>query len=274
MIAPLAYGLLASGVALAARPLCLGSRTTGAAMLAAGTLMIASPALADETLLASDNSEVACMISRSGLTRVSLLDDRFASVSKLTTGNEIDDFTIVHEPTRGDIYIAVPEGFTKDVVSFFGTTARGFVYKFACRLGGDRAHQVFVENRDIIREKPAELARARAPKETAASLIQAMYHARAMDGFEIRQAPMRPVMVGKLRVQMITEYRGLSLVGRVLRIENTGMGPVVLDEQTIAPDNAVAVSVTRNELARSEVTTAYIVTPSGQNAASVAGGRP
>lgn len=98
MITPLAIGLFASGVAFAARPLWLGSRTIRASLLAAGALMIATPAFADETLLASDNSEVACTISKFGLTRVSLKDDRFASVSKLTTGNESDDFTVVNEP--------------------------------------------------------------------------------------------------------------------------------------------------------------------------------
>ena len=65
----------------------------------------------------------SCTVSKSGLTRVSLKDDRFASVSKLTTGVESDDFTVVNEPTRGDIYLSVPEGFSRQRVSFFGTTS-------------------------------------------------------------------------------------------------------------------------------------------------------
>ena len=266
--------LIAGGSMLAAWPMSPGARTIGAGLLALGALVLSVPAYADETLLASDNSEVACTISKAGLTRVSLKDDRFASVSKLTTGNEIDDFTVVNEPTRGDIYISVPEGFTREEVSFFGTTAKGYVYKFACRLEGERAHQVFVENRDILSDQPAELARAVSLHETSASLVQAMYQSQAIDGFEIRQPEMNAVMVGELRVQMITEYRGLNLVGRVLRIENGGKKPVMLNEQTIAPSNAVAVSVAKTDLAAGEVTTAYIVTPSGQIAASTVGGRP
>jgi conjugal transfer pilus assembly protein TraK len=102
---------------------------TGAALL-----LVCGPAVAaDETLLAVDNGEVTCSVSATGLTRVSLKDDRFASVSKLTTGVETEDFTVVNEPTRGDIYISLPEGYAKPGVSFFGTTAKGFVYKFACR---------------------------------------------------------------------------------------------------------------------------------------------
>ena len=269
----LAWGCLASGAGLASRPLCIGSRAIGAALIAIGALALATPALADETLLASDNSEVACTISKSGLTRVSLKDDRFASVSKLTTGIETDDFTVVNEPTRGDIYISVPDGFVRGEVSFFGTTAKGFVYKFACRLEGTRAQQVFVENKEILGEQPAELARASSTQETSAALVQAMYQSQAIDGFEIRQPALSAVMVGDLKVQMITEYRGLALAGRVLRIENTGKKPVTLDEQTLAPPSAVAVSVANPDLAAGAVTTAYIVTPSGQ-IASAMGARP
>lgn len=270
----LALGCFASGVGLASRPLCIGSRALGGGLIAMAALALATPALADETLLASDNSEVACTISKSGLTRVSLKDDRFASVSKLTTGIESDDFTVVNEPTRGDIYISVPDGFSRTEVSFFGTTAKGFVYKFACRLGGDKAQQVFVENREILGEQPAELARAASPQETSAALVQAMYQSQAIDGFDIRQPTLDPVMVGDLKVQMVTEYRGLSLAGRVLRIENTGRKPITLDEQVLAPSNAVAVSVANPQLASGAVTTAYIVTPMGQIAASDMGARP
>lgn len=274
MTASFAWALIAGGVMLAGRSFSASGRTLGAGLIVTGVAGMSTPVLADETLLASDNSEVACTISKAGLTRISLKDDRFASVSKLTTGIEIDDFTVVNEPTRGDIYISVPDGFSKDEVSFFGTTAKGFVYKFACRLEGERAHQVFVENRDILSEQPAELARAASVQETSASLVQAMYQSQAMDGFEIRQPAMSAVMVGDLRVQMITEYLGLNFVGRVLRIENTGKQPLTLDEQTIASGNAVAVSVAKTDLASGEVTTAYIVTPSGKIAASTVGGRP
>lgn len=275
MTAALAIGCLAGGTVLASR-LCHLSRMLGVGLIGVGALVLASPAVADETLLASDNSEVACTISRSGLTRVSLKDDRFASVSKLSTGIETDDFTVVNEPTRGDIYISVPEGFVRPEVSFFGTTAKGYVYKFACRIDGDRAQQVFVENRDILGEQPAELARTASSQETAASLVQAMYSSQSIDGFEIRQPVTDAVMVGDLKVRMLTEYRGLNLAGRVLRIENRGRGPVTLDERVLAPSNAVAVSVANPDIAPGEVTTAYIVTPSGQitSTRTFAGARP
>src|SRR3546814_5034234 len=81
-----------------------------------------------------DNSRVACVASEKDLTRISLIGDEFASVSKVQPTNPLDDFSVVNEPTRGDIYLSVPEGFRLKVLSFFGTTKKGYVYKFGCRI--------------------------------------------------------------------------------------------------------------------------------------------
>lgn len=256
--------LLAGGTALASRPLCALLRGAGAGLILAAAMMLATPALAaDETLMAADNGEVACMVSGKGLTRISLKDDRFASISKMTTGIESEDFTVVNEPTRGDIYISVPDSYARQTVSFFGTTGKGFVYKFACRTGADEAHQIFVHNRDIMAEAPAEIARRASPEDTSVALVQAMYAQASLDGFEVRQPLLEPVFVGALKVQMISEYRGLDMAGRVLRIENTSRRDVTLDERVIAPTNAVAVSVANPDLKAGAITTAYIVLPTG-----------
>src|SRR3546814_8613399 len=62
-----------------------------------------------------------------------LVEDEFASVSKISTGNPADDFSVVNEPVRGDIYLSVPDGFARPALSFFATSKRGYVYKFVCR---------------------------------------------------------------------------------------------------------------------------------------------
>ena len=259
----LAYGLLAGGAVMSSR-LCHLSRGAGFVLAGAGALLLAVPAIAaDETLMASDNSEVTCTVSLKGLTRISLKDDRFASISKMTTGIESEDFTVVNEPTRGDVYLSVPDGYSRSDVSFFGTTAKGYVYKFACRVGGDAAHQVFVHNRDILGQQPVELARRASPQDAAITLVQAMYAGSSLDGFEVRQPWRDPVHVGDLKVQMIAEYRGLDLNGRVLRIENKGRFPTALDEKRIAPANAVAVSLGSPNLKPGEATTAYVVLATG-----------
>lgn len=259
-MSPVVFGLFGVGAAFTARPLCHLSRLVGAALIGAGMLLVAAPAFAqDETLIARDNSEVACTVSLKGLTRVSLKNDRFASVSKLTRGLESDDFTVVNEPTRGDIYISLPDGYTRGGISFFGTTSKGYVYKFACRAAGEDAHQVFVENRELLAD-PTPLAPA-APADTAIALVQAMYASRVMDGFELHQVDLRPVAIGDLRVRMIAEYRGSDLSGRVLHIENAGKRQVSLDDRVIAPANAVAVSVAQPLLMPGQATSAFVVLP-------------
>jgi conjugal transfer pilus assembly protein TraK len=262
-MSPIVLGLVGLGAVFAARPLCHASRFSGATMIGAGLFLAATPALArDETLLARDNSEVSCTVSKVGLTRISLKNDRFVSLSKMTRGVETDDFTVVHEPTRGDIYLSLPDSYGRPDVSFFGTSAKGFVYKFACRVAGDGAHQVFVENRDLVAAANAT-AGPSSRSEASIALIQAMYDGRAPDGFEFRQPDLGPVHVGRLKVRRIAEYRGSELSGRTLRIENDGSDEVALDETVIAPSNAVAVSFAQTRLKPGQATTAYIVLAEG-----------
>ncbi|MCB8835354.1 type-F conjugative transfer system secretin TraK, partial [Escherichia coli] len=169
------------------------------------------------------------------LTRISLVQDEFASVSKINTGNPSDDFSVVNEPVRGDIYLSVPDGYSRPVLSFFATSKRGYVYKFACRIAGNEAAQVFLSNPAIEKAEAADeapMGRAAAsttsPQEGAIQLIQAMYANKVGDGYEMKQRAIRPVHVGDLKVQMIAEYRGSDLTGHVLRIENTGTTETVL----------------------------------------------
>lgn len=263
MIAIYAIGSAAAGTLLLSRLTCLLSRLLGACLFALALLLFAQPAWADQTIMAADSAQVDCQASAKDLTRISLVEDQFASVSKISTGNPQDDFTVVNEPVRGDIYISVPEGFGKTALSFFGTTKRGYVYKFVCRISGDQAAQVFVSNPVIAQEKAAEAAprtAAAGPEDAAVELVQAMYSNRVADGFEMRQRTLNPVLVGQLKVQLIAEYRGQDLTGKVLRIENTGAAAAELSERTVAPASALAVSIAEPKLEPGKVTTAYLVT--------------
>lgn len=241
-----------------------GTKWLGCAMFAASVAALASPAYADQTLMASDNSRIDCIASSRDLTRISLVGDEIASVSKLQTGNPSEDFTVVNEPVRGDIYVSVPDGFTPKSLSFFATSKKGYVYKFACRLEGAEAQQVFVANPAIASDKPGGTDLAAVPataEEQAVKLVQAMYSSSIPSGYRMRQPVRMPVRVGDLKVQEIAEYRGAELTGQVLRIENRGGKPLVLGDNLIAPTNAVAVTIAEPTLAPGAITTAYIVMP-------------
>jgi len=244
-----AIGSAATGAVFLSRYYCYLSRIIGASLVALSFFLIAEPASAKD------------------LTRISLVEDEFASVSKISTGNPADDFSVVNEPVRGDIYLSVPEGFGRQALSFFATSKRGYVYKFVCRVAGEQAVQVFISNPAIAKDKAGDTApqvAAADPQETVVELVQAMYSNSVIDGYEMRQRAFRPVYVGTLKVQMIAEYRGSDLTGRVLRIENRGPASVTLSEATVAPPSAVAVSIAEPKLDPGKVTTAYLVSQNGR----------
>ncbi|KPH67028.1 MULTISPECIES: type-F conjugative transfer system secretin TraK [unclassified Novosphingobium] len=266
---PYAIGACAIGAVLASRCSCLVSRTLGALLVGTAAVVLAAPAHAtgDQTLMASDGSQVDCNASARDLTRISLVEDEFAAVSKISTGNPTDDFSVVNEPVRGDIYLSVPDGFARPALSFFATSKRGYVYKFVCRIAGDQAVQVFIANPAIAKADAAQAVPSGpqqvSSQDQAIALVQAMYANRIVDGYETRQRALRPVYVGDLKVQMVAEYRGSEMTGRVLRIENKGTQDAALTEASVAPASALAVSIAEPRLAPGKVTTAYLVTRSG-----------
>lgn len=269
MMSVYAIGSAATGAVFLSRYYCMLSRMIGVALVAVSFMLIASPAWADQTIMASDGSQVDCAASAKDLTRISLVEDEFASVSKISTGNPQDDFSVVNEPVRGDIYLSVPEGFGRQVLSFFATSKRGYVYKIVCRIAADQAVQVFISNPAIAKDKSEENGRPQTaavanPQEAAVELVQAMYSNSVADGYEMRQRALRPVYVGNLKVQMIAEYRGSDLTGRVLRIENKGTAPLTLSEAMVAPASTLAVSIAEPKLDPGKVTTAYLVSQTGR----------
>lgn len=221
-------------------------------------------AQADQSIPAADNGTVACTASAKDLTRISLAGDQFASVSKISTGNPSEDFKVVNEPVRGDIYISVPDGFTKPNLSFFGTTRKGFVYKFLCQVRGDDAEQVFVTNTAIIAEKARDWEVRSSPEDAAVRLAQAMYRSEPIDGFEMQQTVLEPVLVGKLEVQQVGEYRGADLKGLILKVRNTGREPLALDENLLAARGSVAFMTPVSELAPGQASAVYLIQSNGQ----------
>lgn len=259
-------GCAATGAVFLGRIQCIASRACGTGLLVAAMLVMAPSAWADQTIMASDSAQVDCIASARDLTRISLVEDAFASVSKISTGDPQDDFSVVNEPVRGDIYLSVPDGFGRGALSFFGTSKRGYVYKFVCRINGDQALQIFVSNPAIATDKAAENGPPEklGTQDAAVELVQAMYSNTLANGYEMRQRALRPVYVGTLKVQMIAEYQGVELTGKVLRIENKGDQSVELTEATIAPGSALAISIVERKLAPGKVTTAYLVSRNGR----------
>lgn len=73
----------AAGAMLAMRAEDRGVQLLGAAAIAAVLLVSAAPAHADQSLTVADNASVECVASQTDATRISLVGDAFASVSKM-----------------------------------------------------------------------------------------------------------------------------------------------------------------------------------------------
>lgn len=241
----------------------LGYRMLGLGIITSSIIWLATPARADQTLMVADNSAVNCKASAKDLTRISLVGDEFASVSKISTGNELEDFGVVNEPVRGDIYLSVPEGFRAKSLSFFATTKKGFVYKFSCPVEGEEAQQVFLTNASIAQQKAADWEGQSDPEDSTVRLVQAMYDNSIINGYAVKQLVLTPVVRGALKVQLLSEYRGFDLVGKSLRIENVSSKPLTLTESQIDPRSPLAVSIVEPNLQPGQVTTAYVVTRQG-----------
>ena len=242
----------------------------GLVLVGAG-LVAAAPAYADQTLMVADNGTVHCEASAKDLTRISLKDDQFASVSKVQAASPSDDFQVVNEPLRGDIYLSVASGFTRSTISFFGTTRKGFVYKFICAVSGSDARQVFIANADVEHPRPVgeQWPAGLSAQDMSARLIPAMYSQKPVEGFDITWRALVPVNIDGLSVQMVGQYGGPSYTGKLLKITNHGAKPALLAEDRVAPADAIAVSITNARLAPGEETTVFVV----QRTAD-AGGQP
>lgn len=232
------------------------------ALLALGS---APAQAADQFKQAADGAGIECSVSARELTRFALINDQFASVSKISTGTPYNDFAVTNEPLRGDIYVSVPETYAARSISFFATTKKGYVYKVACRVEPIEAAQVFITNPAIATSQAANWE-SETPLDTSAiRLVQAMANDRAIEGYEVRQSTDLPARVGDLEVQLLSHYRGASLAGKVIRITNRGRKSITLAERDLAPRDTLAVSIVNPALDPGSSTAAFVVGANGES---------
>ena len=261
-----AYQLRAACVGAGIASFALGStrrfdlalRPLGAVLIGMGLALAATPALADQYKQAADSVGIDCTLSRHELTRIALIGDSFASVSKISSGTPYNDFAVTHEPVRGDIYLSVPDAYGPSRVSFFATSKHGYVYKFGCALADLPAEQVFITNPALAKSDAADWESETPIDASAVRLIQAMANQATLPGYEIRQSASVPVRAGDLEIQLIAEYRGSALSGKTIRLVNRTAKPLALKASDIAPKAALAVSLGADTLAPHATTTALI----------------
>ena len=235
------------------------SAWTGA-VLATAMMAAATPAHADQFIEAADGSAIDCVLARGALTRIALIEDGFANVSKMASGYPYNDFEVTHEPVRGDIYVSVPVQYASHRVSFFATSTAGHVYKFTCRVEGDEAGQLFVTNPALAKATPSDGPGAVLTRDEAAiRLIEAMASDGVLPEFKVRAELSRPRRTGGLEVQQVAAYDGPTLTGLVFTLRNTGAVPLDLAGTADAPAGALAFAYARNVLDPGETARAFLV---------------
>jgi conjugal transfer pilus assembly protein TraK len=166
---------------------------------------------------------------------------------------------VTHEPVRGDIYISVPPQYASDRISFFATSHAGHVYKFACRLGGNEATQLFITNPALARSEAEEWQAGASPSDNVIRLIEAMASDAVLPGFAARAELSRPRRTGSIEVQQVAQYDGAELTGQRFLIRNLGSEALDLASEREAPAGALAFAYGRESLAPGEAVSAFLV---------------
>lgn len=235
-----------------------------AVALAAASCAFATAAHADQFVEAADGAAIDCVLARGALTRIALVNDGFANVSKMASGYPYNDFEVTHEPVRGDIYVSVPLQYASAKVSFFATSSAGHVYKFACKVDGEEASQLFVTNPALARPDAAEWeSQAPTRDEAAIRLIEAMASDAVLPGFRARAELSRPRRTDSLEVQQVAEYEGAEFTGQAFTLRNLGPAPIDLSSEREAPAGALAFAFGRDTLTPGETTQAFLVFAKG-----------
>jgi conjugal transfer pilus assembly protein TraK len=252
----LGAGLACFGLG-ATRRIDTGFKLFGAALCVLA--LAPSPALADQFVEAADNAKIDCVLSRGELTRIALVGDGFANVSKIASAYPYNDFTVTHEPVRGDIYISVPPQFAADRVSFFATSKAGYVYKFACKTAAQEASQIFITNPALKAHEAEDWEQASGPDDAALRLIEAMAGDAVLPGFTARTELGQPRKTGGIEVQLVAEYVGAELTGQRFVLRNLGKETLDLAADREGPAGAIAFAYGRDRLAPGEATSAFLV---------------
>lgn len=238
-----------------------GFKPLGIAILAFA--LTAAPAHADQLVEAADNAQIDCLLSRGELTRIALVDDGFANVSKMASGYPYNDFSVTHEPVRGDIYISVPLQYASDKVSFFATSKAGYVYKFACRAEMAGASQIFISNPALAKSEARDWEEETGPETATIRLIEAMATDAVLPGFTARQKIGRPKVTGGLEVQLIAQYDGAQLSGQHFLIRNKSAQALDLTRERDAPAGALAFAYGADTLGPGQSASAFLVFAKG-----------
>lgn len=205
--------------------------TICAASLLAVLLFGATQASAMQILEAADNAELEAVISERAVSRITLAGDRVARVIRGPEG-----FDVEHDPARGDLYLRPLESKskTRESVTLFIGTAKGFTYKLSLRTAARDSAQILIRNAAAIPRTEGSVAgegRVRA----LAALVRAVARREVPPGYAVETHSGAPERDG---LSLLEVWRGRKFIARVYETDpGSGDDPETLKSR-LAPGAA------------------------------------
>lgn len=221
-------------------------------------IMLAINANAIQVYNVKNGAEVSAKIYTSGLSRISLQDDRIAAIKGVA-----GEFLIDKNEEIGDIYIKPSSARSSDTINLFISSEKGNTYSLRLTVGSDHPETISLVSNDLIFDEPESMSTGYSDRK--ADMIEMIKRASAgadIKGYstEIFKEPSRLKL--KNDVVSIVEkiYTGREYRVEVLRIENNLKKTVSVKEKDLVNSNEVmAVSLETNVLPDGSFTKAYRV---------------
>jgi conjugal transfer pilus assembly protein TraK len=234
--------------------------------IAASASAIMATCQAQQIIEVTDGGVVSGALSSEGVTRISFLRDRAASV-QMQSGGTGPGFSVAHEASTGDLYLTLDgQGPQKrfGAASFFVTTSKGHTYQVELEAKAIPSTQVIIRNPEMGRaasERPIKLG---ARDDEIIALTKAIWAGALIDGYEVKRQPSRERAVGSVRVQHQVTYEGERWTGHLLSVRNPAPGSVRFDEASFLAQGTVAVTIRGpRELERRDRSSVIVIERSG-----------
>ncbi|MYA97614.1 MAG: hypothetical protein F4X91_14545 [Nitrospinae bacterium] len=205
--------------------------TACAALLLAALLLRPAPASAMQILEAVDHAELEAVVSDRAVSRITLAGDRVARVVRGAVG-----FAVEHDKARGDLYLRPleRETQTRESVTIFIGTARGFTYRLKLRPAARDSAQILIRNAAAIPRTDGPIA-GKGRVGALATLVRAVARREVPPGYEVETPHESPRRNGLMLLEV---WRGRKFIARVYEADpGPGHAPETL-KQGMAPDVA------------------------------------
>jgi len=218
-----------------------------------------STAKAGQEYYVQDGDLVHASITKNGLSRISLQEDRIKSIKGLS-----GDYALDKDDLRGDIYIKPQPSIKENTISLYLTSEKGKTYQLELVIDAKSEQTVQIINIDKQeRSGGKKLGLNKSyDDEQVISLIKAAYNKERIKGYAVKEIekPNKKKIEKGFLMFIDKQYSGKNYQMDVLRVENNSKFGKTLSEQNfMVGENVVAVAADTLYLPSKSYTNVYVV---------------